>query len=58
MIPIIVKEDDDRSWALSRSAIDGSEPMQNYQAYFFSDILKNYNIVKIIIWDYKYCKIL
>ncbi len=55
MIPI-VNEDDDRSWA--RSAIDGSEPRQNYQAYFFSDILKNYNIVKIIIWNFKYCKIL
>jgi hypothetical protein len=30
--------------------IDGSEPMQNDQAYFFSDIfLKNYNIIKNII---------
>ncbi len=38
MIPIIVKEDADRSWALS--AIDSSEPMQNYQAYFFSDIFE------------------
>ncbi len=30
--------------------IDGNEPMQNDQAYFFSDIfLKFYNIIKIII---------
>ncbi len=40
---------------LSRSfglveVIDGSEPMQNDQAYFFSDVfLKIYNIIKIII---------
>jgi hypothetical protein len=30
--------------------IDGSEPMQNDQAYFFSDIfLKFYNIIEIIV---------
>ncbi len=30
--------------------MDGSEPMQNDQTYFFSDIfLKIYNIIKIII---------
>jgi hypothetical protein len=32
------------------AAMNGSEPMQNDQRYFFSDIfLKFYNIIKIII---------
>ncbi len=41
-----------RTWPthLSLQVINGSEPMQNDQTYFFSDIfLKIYNIIKIMI---------